>query len=356
MRKFYDEFFHISKNGKIREKVMLMRTAITVVIMVICLFAMSFTAYAYFSHNVTSGSNVIKAANFKAEVSISINDPSGETPELKEIDGKTRAADLKANTEYTMSLKPGGTAETGFCVITADDCEQTYHTQQLGVDLSVEGQRTPEVKFTIVVSEDTTVYVLSHWGTSSHYEAFANRGTAGELYITNGNDDSNPVKLTIGSTPISSGIPDEGGEVPDENRGSDETTTPTEPEQKVEKHIVQSGETLSSIAAKYGWSYKALAAYNKIDDPDKIKAGQTIDIPPEGWTIPETTTPEDTTTPSETTTTPETTNPEGTEPTVPNNTPEGSEPADSGEPSETTGDVQEDETRPTEESTGESDT
>lgn len=348
MRKFYDEFFHISKNGKIREKVMLMRTAFTVVIMVICLFAMSFTAYAYFSHNVTSGSNVIKAANFEAI--IAIDGPDDEAPELKKVDGKTYAADLKANTKYTMSLKPGGTAETGFCVITAAGCDQTYHTQQLGVDLSVEGQRTPEIKFSLIVSEDTTVYVLSHWGTSSHYEAFANRGTAGELYITNGNDSENPVKLTIRSTPISSGIPDESGEVPDENKGSDETTTPTEPEQKVEKHIVQSGETLSSIAAKYGWSYKALAAYNGIDDPNKIKAGQTIDIPPEGWTIPETTTPEDITTP------PETTNPEGTEPTEPNTTPEGSKPTDSGESSETTGDVQEDETQPTEESTGESDT
>lgn len=289
MRKFYDEFFHISKNGKIREKVMLMRTAFTVVIMVICLFAMSFTAYAYFSHNVTSGSNVIKAANFKAEVSISINDPSGEAPELKEIDGKTHAADLKANTEYTMSLKPGGTAETGFCVITADGCEQTYHTQQLGVDLSVEGQRTPEVKFTIVVSEDTTVYVLSHWGTSSHYEAFANKDSAGELYITNGNGKENPVKLTIGNTPVSSGIPNEGGEVPDENKGYDETTIPTVPEQN--EYIVQSGDTLGTIAKKFGWSVNELAVYNEIEDPNKIKAGQTIDIPPEGWTIPEDTTP-----------------------------------------------------------------
>ena len=67
MKKLYNEFFYIPKYGKVKEKVMLMRTALTVVIMVVCLFAMSFTAYAYFSHNVTSGSNIIKAAYFDAQ-------------------------------------------------------------------------------------------------------------------------------------------------------------------------------------------------------------------------------------------------------------------------------------------------
>ena len=51
MKKLYNEFFYVPKYGKVKEKVMLMRTALTVVIMVVCLFAMSLTAYAYFSHN-----------------------------------------------------------------------------------------------------------------------------------------------------------------------------------------------------------------------------------------------------------------------------------------------------------------
>ena len=347
MKELYNEFFHIPKNGKIREKVMLMRTALTVIVMVVCLFAMSFTAYAYFSNNVTSGSNVIKAANFEAEVSIQPNDSNVPSPELKEVNSKTYSADLKANTEYTVVLKPGGTAKTGFCVVTAEGCKQTYHTQQLGVDQSVDGQNTPQITFMLIVSEDTTVYILSHWGTSSQYGAFVNKGTSGELYITNENVQANAVKMTIGNTQVSIGEFDEGGEGLDENMGSEETTTPTETEPVVDKHIVVSGDTLSAIAKKYGWSVKALAVYNEIENPSLIRVGDTINIPPEGWSIPETSTPTEITSSPETTTTPET-----TEPTEPEIAPETSSSAESNEPAETTVSVSEEETQPTEETTG----
>ena len=74
MRKFYNEFFYIPKHGKIREKVMLTRIAMTVTIVIMCLAAMSITAYAYFSYNITSASNKIQAANFETNVNIQITD------------------------------------------------------------------------------------------------------------------------------------------------------------------------------------------------------------------------------------------------------------------------------------------
>ena len=70
MRELYKEFFHIPKHGKIPEKVILVRVALIVIIAVVCLATMSITAYAWFSYNVTSGSNVIKAANFEAQITI----------------------------------------------------------------------------------------------------------------------------------------------------------------------------------------------------------------------------------------------------------------------------------------------
>ena len=42
---------------------------------------------------------------------------------------------------------------------------------------------------------------------------------------------------------------------------------------------VKKGDTLSGIAARYGTTYQALAAYNGIADPNKISVGQTIKIP-----------------------------------------------------------------------------
>ena len=44
-------------------------------------------------------------------------------------------------------------------------------------------------------------------------------------------------------------------------------------------HVVQKGETLYSIAKKYGTSYQDLLDYNKIKDPSKIFVGQKIKIP-----------------------------------------------------------------------------
>ena len=44
-------------------------------------------------------------------------------------------------------------------------------------------------------------------------------------------------------------------------------------------YTVRSGDTLSSIAAKYGTTYQALASYNGIADPNRISVGQVIRIP-----------------------------------------------------------------------------
>lgn len=44
-------------------------------------------------------------------------------------------------------------------------------------------------------------------------------------------------------------------------------------------HTVQSGETLSEIAAKYGVSAEEILAFNELDNPDAIYAGQQLLIP-----------------------------------------------------------------------------
>jgi LysM repeat protein len=44
-------------------------------------------------------------------------------------------------------------------------------------------------------------------------------------------------------------------------------------------HIVQPGETLSAIAARYGVSPKAIAEINKLENPSRIFSGQRLIIP-----------------------------------------------------------------------------
>lgn len=47
----------------------------------------------------------------------------------------------------------------------------------------------------------------------------------------------------------------------------------------MEKYIIKEGDTLSKLARKYGVSVSKLASTNSIQDPNKIFAGQTLNIP-----------------------------------------------------------------------------
>ena len=190
MRKLYNEFFHIPKHGKIREKVMIARIAVTIMIVLACLVAMSFSAYAYFSYDIASDANVIKAAHFETKVSIQITDENGKTIDIKPITSnyQSHKVDLDAGTLYTVTITPTekSTAKTGFVVVTATGCTDTYHTQQLGVDTNTSEGETKFISFELLLTDKTTVYFLAHWGTSSYYDAYKNKGDNEKLYITQG--------------------------------------------------------------------------------------------------------------------------------------------------------------------------
>lgn len=334
MKELYNEYFHIPKHGKIRDKVMLIRTAITAIIMIVCLAAMSMTAYAYFSYNVTSGSNIIKAANFEADVSISVTDANGDAVTVNKVDSKTHTAILEAGITYFITLdeSENSTAQTGFCVVTAVGCPDTYHTQQLGADTTVAGGSTDKITFQLEVTAETTVTFLSHWGTSSHYAAYKENGEADKLYITNANTGDNAVKMVINGVINSISESDE-----EKETTSDETTaTETTPTEVV--YTVQSGDTLSEIAKQYNTTIARIVAYNGLANPNNIQAGQQLKIPPADYEVPadtteQTTTPPETTTTTETTTTPETTT--STETTTPPET-SVTDPVDTTVPAETT--------------------
>lgn len=50
-------------------------------------------------------------------------------------------------------------------------------------------------------------------------------------------------------------------------------------------YTVQKGDTLSGIASKYGVTWKTLAAMNGIDDPKKLRVGQTLSVPASSGTV-----------------------------------------------------------------------
>lgn len=61
--------------------------------------------------------------------------------------------------------------------------------------------------------------------------------------------------------------------------GVADTATDAGAAQGVTVYTVKKGDTLSQIAAKYGTTYQAIAAYNGIKNPNAIRVGQKIKIP-----------------------------------------------------------------------------
>ena len=221
MRKLLNEFFYVPKygKGKIREKVMLARTALTVAIMVVCLAAMGITAYAYFAYNVTSASNHIQAAKFETKVSIQIGQSNNEPVTVEQVNAQTQVATLSAGKEYSVTIEKTGTAQTGFCVISAKNCEiEKYHTQQIGKDVrsNTEGKNT--ITFTLTVTDTTDVTFYSHWGTSTQYADYEDKGKNDVLYILDGET----VNLSI------NGITNSGGNENGEKKAAQTTPPATE--------------------------------------------------------------------------------------------------------------------------------
>ncbi len=189
MKNFYREFFYVSKHEKIRDKVMLTQVISTVAIIICCLIAMSITAYAHFSCNVSSYSNVIRAANFETDIRIQITDDDGNAVSDSQIipttsDNKNfEIRELEVGKYYTVTIKPTeqSTAKTGFVAVTAGGCKETYHTQQLAKDVNAKGGETTELSFKLMITDSTIVYLKAHWGTSSYYDGYNNENE--EFYI-----------------------------------------------------------------------------------------------------------------------------------------------------------------------------
>ena len=196
MKKFLSEYFYVPKHEKIRDKVIVARMVSTVTIIVISLIAMCIAAYAHFSSNISSGPNIIRPANFATQVKVHITDDNGQivgnsqiTPITSDYK-KFRIEGLEVGEYYTITITPTeqNTAKTGFVIITADGCDKTYHTQQLKMDAGSNNDNASSLSFNLMITDSTEVKLITHWGTSTYYDAYRDKGDQEELYITQGED------------------------------------------------------------------------------------------------------------------------------------------------------------------------
>lgn len=280
MLRLCKSFHYKPKYANDADSIMLKHLASTVTVVLICLAAISFSAYAYFSHSVTSSTNTIKASSFSS--SIAIKKSNGDTI----TEGKIQSYLFEPGKYIVTINADDSTTGTGYCVIQVAGTK--YYTQQLGKDMNAPGQKRTQINFMLDVEADTTIEIESRWGTSSFYST---EGTNNEFYIKN----SDPMQVI--TVAAAGGIADEESQeeeskpeesIPEETVPEEtvpeETTVPTEP--SVVTHTVLSGEYLSTIADKYGMHHTRLAAYNGILPPYDIHPGDVIKIPPEDWVEP----------------------------------------------------------------------
>ncbi|MBO5358211.1 MAG: hypothetical protein J6A78_02715 [Clostridia bacterium] len=166
MKKLYLEYFKISANGKITDKVMLGRVISTVAIILVCTVLMSITAFAFFTSDASSSVTPLTSASFDVDIAV-----NGSNVDVVGV--------LDGTKEIKISVKDTSTATTGYCVVKIGDKE--YITEQF---IRGENGGYNTVTFTINLAEPTLVTVEARWGTSSLY-AGAVAGNKPTNYIEN---------------------------------------------------------------------------------------------------------------------------------------------------------------------------
>ncbi len=169
MKAMLKSFFDTEKEEKISEKTLLSRITVSVIIIVVCLIAMSISAYAYFSCDVSSPKETIKSASYELVVTPPSDMKSADIYELKN--------ESDSDKEYVFTLSTVGstsTASVGYCKIVvkneinAGDA-QIFYTKPIWLveDLSKGRVDTREVKIIIPAGKTVCVSFVSQWGSCS---------------------------------------------------------------------------------------------------------------------------------------------------------------------------------------------
>ena len=253
MGKLFKKLFYIPKHEKIQEKTLRIHGLITVLITVFCLAAISLSSFAYFTSNVSSGITPIQSASIQASVQI---EADNDSVAITAVDDRSCTAVLLPGKTYQVTLTHTGSASTGFYVVSPEYCPAgTYHTQQMFREVAAGSENRQSITFPLTVTGETTVTFTAHWGTSSHYANYQDKGVNDSLYIVH----EEPVNMEIIGNP---------------------NATPRE------IYTVQPGDNLSEIALAYNTTVDALVAFNGFSSTDDIAPGQKIGIPPENWQSP----------------------------------------------------------------------
>ena len=162
MRKIYQNYFDIPEENKgiMSERVFFARLMVAIACIVLCLSAMGFSAYAFFTASVSSNMNQIQAANYSLGVhsTIVLVNESGSVA----ADAHNPNKYILQKGMYDFTLVKSGSASTGYCKIIIDGNEVAVTSQ-------IEEQ---PITVRIEVAQETVVEFVACWGTYSNTERF----------------------------------------------------------------------------------------------------------------------------------------------------------------------------------------
>lgn len=171
MKRIYEEYLHVPEDGKIKERVFITRIVVAIVCVVCCLSAMGFSAYAYFTSSITSGSNTIVAATYGAEITVARDDNNPQTKVTPTVNQTIHTYSLVKGT-YHVVIKATGNAQNGYCKIVIGDVESEdsikYYTIQMSTD---EKASKSQLEFVVECYNDNAeLHIIPNWGSCSEKE------------------------------------------------------------------------------------------------------------------------------------------------------------------------------------------
>lgn len=223
---------------------------------IVCMGCLVSLTRAWFTASISTPAQKIQAANYDVDVFIN-NTIVSNGEEIYSLHLG----------ENIISLSAAGDASTGYCkIIFNGDIENPYYTPQLlnTDDLSL----SKSFSFKVEASESTTMTVISNWGT----------------YVV----DEEKNIISSGETINLTTLGQNGTQNQTENVTSSDETPSIEGTASI--YTVESGDSLWKIAGQYGFTVEILAAYNQIENPDRIYEGQILEIPPADFELTEETT------------------------------------------------------------------
>ena len=155
------------KDEKITEKAFLQSLIISVVSILLCIVALCSVTYAWFTDEMTSGSNTLMSGFFDVTVNIVKTDDNAATASEAVMLENGKYTLTEAGT-YTVTLTPTNeTTVKGYCIVTVNGKDE-YRTKVIVCEKAINEVYTESnapFSFTITTDEaNTVVEIVAYWG------------------------------------------------------------------------------------------------------------------------------------------------------------------------------------------------